>query len=374
MKLRWKNLYILLSVGIASVLALPAGAQSECPVDPELGGECWTTEDVLDDRIDNHAQSAMMRMFARGGEAAEDASAMLCAVKTRELEGIVVSNHRWPALRAQEANSRYWHIIPQGAQSECYKEPAERPPLIVFREQIQDDRDGLGESLSDTWKNRCGIPPTEPRCYTPTISRPEDPEEVECDQPYNCDPTWDREKILEECSGYATRMGSRATGECIEDPEIGCSFCGLTTPPHRPDCTGPNDCIVGLGYPETCRDGSECLVLAGNEGLDFSCGVCASTNTEHRDCLERARAQYRKEHEVCFDEEKENAIKCVQKFLQCGGTLLAGAAKEAVKQCLKAAGCFVGGPSIERYKCGAKAMGKQQRALEECRQKHLKQT
>ncbi len=163
---------VLVSLGLLSAPAAatdPALPNDQCRDQLPLPG-CWTTQDVIDGRIDHHAQSAMLRMFTRGGSQAADASAILCAVKRGQLAGVYLPDQQVPALRAK-AFGGWWTIIPQGAPSTCYKRPPDQAPLIAFRKQIKDNADFVAQALTTAWRE-CAIPPTKPRCYTATISKP----------------------------------------------------------------------------------------------------------------------------------------------------------------------------------------------------------
>ena len=147
----------------------PSG--SECPFAPARGGPCWTTEDVIDTRIDHHAQTGLLRMFTRGGNWAAEGSAILCAVKTGALEGVYLPDQKAPALRARDAGSGWWNILPKGQNSTCYQQPPGRAPMIVFGKPVKDNPDLTANALADAWR-QCGLQASAPRCYTATISKP----------------------------------------------------------------------------------------------------------------------------------------------------------------------------------------------------------
>lgn len=342
---------------LAAALLLPAAAtaQQECTIAPVKGGECWTTEDVIDGRIDHHAQSAMLRMFAAGGERAEEASQMLCAVKTRELDGIYQPDQAVPATRSQAAGKGWWLIIPTAEPSECYKEPADQPPLIAFKKQIKDDRDIVAAALSDAW-NACDVTPSAPRCYVPTISKPEpEPEpQGECAQLFECDPTWDAEKIRSVCESY----GVATSGECVPIPGETCGTCAAPPPGPSRGC----ECYTDNVWP--CGDGSECLPLQGVEDAG-ACGFCKGTGNVA--CIDAALAEYRNDVDVCDQQEKEALPDCVKKMVKCAASVIGGAASAAFRDCVTSAGCFLGGPSHRRFECGGRAAGKHRRQLEECK-------
>jgi hypothetical protein len=135
------------------------------------GGPCWTTEDVIDTRIDHHAQTGLLRMFTRGNNWAAEASAILCAVKTGALEGVHLPDQQAPALRARDAGSGWWNILPKGQTSVCYQQPPGRAPMIVFGKPVKDNPDLTANALADAWR-QCGLQASAPRCYTATISKP----------------------------------------------------------------------------------------------------------------------------------------------------------------------------------------------------------
>ncbi len=167
-----KTLRVISVFALLYSILVPANSIAQtCAVEPIKAGQCWTTEDVINSEIDHHAQGAILRMFTRGGTAAGSASAMLCAAHSGELEGIYLPNQGVPAMRARDAGSNWWEMIPQGELATCYKDPVNRSPLIVFRKQIKDDRDMLASTLTTAWSS-CNIPASAPRCYVPTISRP----------------------------------------------------------------------------------------------------------------------------------------------------------------------------------------------------------
>ncbi len=146
-------------------------AVRDCPVTPVRGGPCWTTEDVINSAIDHHAQSALLRMFAGGGVPAAEASQILCAAKAGELEGVYLPDQQVPALRVRSQGGNWWEMIPAGSHSVCYQPPPDRAPLIAFSKQIKDDRALVAIALSNAWHD-CKLPPTAPRCYVATISKP----------------------------------------------------------------------------------------------------------------------------------------------------------------------------------------------------------
>jgi hypothetical protein len=131
----------------------------------------WRTEDLIDDRIEEHAQYALMRMFDGEFQELWDASAMLSAIKSEQLAGIYQVNRKVPALRADAIGTGYWTIIPEGFDAVCWREPEDKLPMIVYREAIGPYRDQLALALRSAWFG-CGIPPAFPKPYMVTITKP----------------------------------------------------------------------------------------------------------------------------------------------------------------------------------------------------------
>lgn len=158
---------VLLAFG-PSVMAQPA------PWTPDR--EPWTTQDVIDERIDVHAQYALMRMLK--GDAFErfDASAMLSAVKSGELAGIYIVDQRVAALRAQEVGKSWWTILPSGVDAICITQPASKPPLIAFSKKAQKDQHVLDPALRGAWAS-CGLEPAPVRPYVTNLP-PKQPRET----------------------------------------------------------------------------------------------------------------------------------------------------------------------------------------------------
>ena len=113
----------LFLICFALVIYSPAGTAQSCSVEPVLGGKCWSNQDVIDNRIDHHAQNALFNMLESGGEAAKDASAILCAVKEQKLDGIYLPDQGPAVKRAQATGTSWWLLIPEGKHSTCYKKP-----------------------------------------------------------------------------------------------------------------------------------------------------------------------------------------------------------------------------------------------------------
>ena len=134
----------------------------------------WTTQDILDSRIDEFAQYALMRMF--NGQANEKiiASSILGKVKSNELAGVYVVDQVQAAKRAIEVGMTWWTILPEGNSAVCIVNPESKIPMIVFSKEVRSKPNSLDENLVSAWQ-QCGlaltsfpgyirnIPPKQPR-------------------------------------------------------------------------------------------------------------------------------------------------------------------------------------------------------------------
>lgn len=155
-------------VSILSVLFIPmltAGSfgADVCP-GPLPAGQCWSQKDVIDGRIDSYAQKALIYMFTdEANNRSREASAILCSVKRGDLEGVYLPDQKVPALRAKSVGSGWWKIL-NDRDSVCYKEPGDKPPIIVFSEKIAKDRERLSSALVSSY-NSCGFQVDKEGCY-----------------------------------------------------------------------------------------------------------------------------------------------------------------------------------------------------------------
>lgn len=158
---------VAFALSLLAVAALPVGAGE--PLKP------WTTEDVIDQRIDVDAQYSLIRMFGAGLLPAVEASAMLSAIKDEQLGGIYQIDRKIPALRAREdLGTDWWKIIPSGVDAICWRQPPGKLPLIVYRKGVPAYPERLDAALSSAW-NQCRIPSAPPRPYIATIQKPPPP-------------------------------------------------------------------------------------------------------------------------------------------------------------------------------------------------------
>jgi hypothetical protein len=155
----------LLCAALAVLLATPAAR----------GQEAWTTEDVIDDRIDEDAQYALMRMMSRGDMAAAfDASAILWEVKNGDLMGVYQADRGVPAQRIRAAGGNWWEVVPRGFDAICYWDIDEGKAMLIYRKGVGGIPERLDPALRSAWAS-CGIKPAAPRGYRVTITKPPPP-------------------------------------------------------------------------------------------------------------------------------------------------------------------------------------------------------
>ena len=248
----------------------------DCAAVPARGGSCWTTEDVLDSPIDHHAQSALLRMFARGDLAAVEASQILCAAKTGAVEGVYLPAQRVPAQRARAVGSNYWEMIPADELSTCYTDSppgTESAPLIVFRDRIKANRDLVARALSSAW-GACGLPATTARCYTETITRPPEPE-GECAVDEDCVRAGTGNRCTEQhrCIWeFGPDIGPRPRPACLRCNPVAERIPGLRVCPAGTECDEVTNCCTTIGGREDqcvdriVRKKFECRRLCDQEG------------------------------------------------------------------------------------------------------------
>lgn len=157
-------------VGLALAVVV-AGIGEPLAGRPQPGAKPWTTQNVIDARIDVEAQTSLIRMFESGADAAVTASVILSAVKAGHLAGIYQQDQRAPALRAQKVGKGWWQLFdgtPSGRLAICWKEPPGSAPMMVLRRGVKSGRDTLDPALRDAWE-QCGLPTAAPRPYVRTL-------------------------------------------------------------------------------------------------------------------------------------------------------------------------------------------------------------
>lgn len=135
----------------------------------ECGNPPWTTQDVIDDRIDVQAQYALMRMFVGEPDERADASYILESVKAGWIAGIYQEDQQVPALRAQSLGFGWWEILPKKSDAQpyetetivngtCMTEPSEESPIVVVRRDTEANPPVYDMTLRNAWY-MCGVPP-----------------------------------------------------------------------------------------------------------------------------------------------------------------------------------------------------------------------
>lgn len=120
----------------------------------ELAVAVPSRRDLIDPRVDFHAQQALHRMFSGDASARADAGGMFAAIKGGRLAGIYIVNQQVPALRAKRMNLGWWQVIPADQDAVLLLDPAAAqsgPPLIVFRDAVKLDPPRLDAALRKAW-------------------------------------------------------------------------------------------------------------------------------------------------------------------------------------------------------------------------------
>ena len=145
----------------------------------------WTTQDVIDPRIDEFAQYALMRMLTNGGVEGIVASNILSAVKAGDLGGVYLPAQGVPARHARDQGKGYWQLLPAAAaqprrDAVCVEglparaTAAARPPLIVFRDSVKKQRALLDPALIMAW-HECTLGTYPLRTYHKTLANKRPP-------------------------------------------------------------------------------------------------------------------------------------------------------------------------------------------------------
>lgn len=164
---------------ISLMISSSARAQQE-PVPWTPATAPWTTQDVIDARIDEYAQYALMRMFAGDWQERQTASDILSAVKSGLLAGIYVVDQKVAALRAQEIGKSWWTVLPSGIDAICIQEPEAKPPLIAFSKEARKNKERLDAALTNAW-HTCALASFPFRGYRQTLP-PKQPRDRACEE------------------------------------------------------------------------------------------------------------------------------------------------------------------------------------------------
>jgi hypothetical protein len=120
-------------------------------------------KDLIDPRIDFHAQEALYRMFKGDPGVRAAAAQIFAAVKSGQLGGIYAENQLIPATRAQRMGLGWWQLIPKG-DDVAFVRDATNPsaaPIIIFRQQMRSVPARIDQALGMIW-SRLRARPQEP--------------------------------------------------------------------------------------------------------------------------------------------------------------------------------------------------------------------
>lgn len=111
-----------------------------------------SVKQLMKDNIDVHAQYSLRRMSKEPGENSIVANEIYSAIVEDQLGGIYIVNQREPAMRAKSMGTWWGEIIPKGKKSFCMHDPKNnKPPIIVFKDEIRSKRDVLDEEIRGAW-------------------------------------------------------------------------------------------------------------------------------------------------------------------------------------------------------------------------------
>ncbi len=111
---------------------------------------------VIDNRIDPHAQFALLDLAKHSGRDARDAALILAAVKTGRLGGIYLDNQGVPALRAQAWNTKWFNLIPKGFDAVVLPAPPSEAggrPILALRHTVATIPARRNAALLDGWRS-----------------------------------------------------------------------------------------------------------------------------------------------------------------------------------------------------------------------------
>jgi hypothetical protein len=177
--------------------AVPAGAPAgTCPPG-------YTICDFLNEHISLQGQYALNRLYQRGGAECHHAIQILSAVRSGQVQGVYKADEGKPAMLAQRNGTGWWSLqdhpsaVPKGGAAFVFE--GESPPMVVFKKEIADDREGLATALNNAW-NASAIgatelnpsPPSGKSCE-PAIKQEKPPPEPEPPkQEAECEPGLER--------------------------------------------------------------------------------------------------------------------------------------------------------------------------------------
>lgn len=114
-----------------------------------------TVRELIDPRIDVHAQRALHRMAQADPASRRDATGMFAAIKAGLLGGIYIENQLVPAKLAQRMGRGWWQLLPKGEDAALVLDPSGpvTPPIIIFRDSIRTVPTRLDPALRKAWSS-----------------------------------------------------------------------------------------------------------------------------------------------------------------------------------------------------------------------------
>ena len=373
----WQRSAVAVTAFAAVLLVASRAPSQELPIEPLIlaQSQCvWKTSDIIDPRIDfasvagdvhsRGAQYSLMRKMAAGPPTSNDASAMIGAIKSGALAGILLTPRRAVSQRGQRMRPPrgWWQLLPSGQISTCLKEPPGEPPMIIYRQKLSEGQ--VDHAISTAWA-QCGLPTPVPPCdYVVDRHKPQ----VECKDDADC-----------FLRGLGASCVDGKCVECVTDQDCEAlqlgkpcekNLCGPPVPspgdglggPSLEKCSGKGQCNLLAGpifWKTQCPETGECLKRFGQE-----CGVCKVA--KHIECIELAEKTKFDERKRCKDTEIGEIKECVDASRRCAGVDLPPKPFNP-KDCLEAfARCAAANPKVKGDRCRRDAAEKFRREVKRC--------
>jgi len=110
---------------------------------------------VINDRVDVHAQRAIVRLSNGSLHERFMSRFLLRGVQYGALGGIYKVDTQVPALRAGRIGKSWWTLL-EGRPADCLKEPADEKPILVFGKTVATQGEVLDSALM-TALDECGF-------------------------------------------------------------------------------------------------------------------------------------------------------------------------------------------------------------------------
>lgn len=266
---------VLVGCSIVLLIAFEAPAYSACT---------WKTSDIMDQRIDIGAQKSLMRQMSAGLPHSRQASAMIGAIKSGELEAIYLPPRQAVALRANRMTPKkfYWQLL-SSRNSVCLLMPAGEKPIIVYRQKLPGDL--IDIALRDAWA-KCGL------------QTPEQPCEYVADRWAMKKCAQDSEEANEWFKIYYTCLGCKEGRET----KAGTAFYGCPHTVEESSCLGKltaelKKCVKELASKPKSAAYKECEVKMQWDKRSTECSRRYRDQAKHSYCKNKANAAINCEHE-----------------------------------------------------------------------------